>query len=68
MNEYKEYICHCNVSANDGNGHIHAKPTIYVVGFTLNDAIYEAKRKLEETYQKLGCTYVDVTVVHIKEI
>ena len=66
-NEKKTFICHCDVSANDGVGHITAKPTVDVKAFDKNEAMTEAIKELEEKYSLLGCNYVDVSVVLINE-
>jgi hypothetical protein len=64
----KNFICHCNVSANDGVGNISAKPTIFVEAIDNTGALQEAKRQLEEQYHKMGCHSVFITVALLKQI
>lgn len=64
----KSYICHCNVSANDGVSHLSAKPTIYVEANDSSGAYTEAEKQLKSKYERLGCKYVSVQVALLKEI
>ncbi|EIJ79142.1 hypothetical protein PB1_16334 [Bacillus methanolicus PB1] len=64
----KNFICHCNVRANDGVGHISAKPTVYVEAGDSFSAVREAITQLEEKYKRLGCNYVSASVALVKEI
>lgn len=64
----KSYICHCNVSANDGVSHLSAKPKIYVEANDPSGVHAEAEKQLTTKYEQLGCKYISVQVALLKEI